>query len=85
MQRFEFVAHRLVARNVRQRAADGLEETGCRATGLHMPAFRVGIDIDDPAVDFAIGSPPPDRSDGFGEGLVVENAAVDERGFHGIG
>ncbi len=85
--RLEIVADRLLARNVGKRAEDGGEE----ARGLHVAGSadigeldalhaRLGIDIDEAAVDLAPGRALLKRRDGGPEGRVGKHRAVDQDG-----
>ena len=75
---------RLVARNIGQGAAQGSEEPRNLRYGDRARLHRMGVDIDQPAVDLAVGGPLADRLDGRLEGLVVGHAAVDEGARIGV-
>ncbi len=74
----ELVGHRLVARDVRHRPLEGGEEAGDARAHAHGRRSRIGIDIDEAAVDLAEGGAAVDRRDRLVERPVVEHAAVDE-------
>src|SRR5690606_5592588 len=78
----EIIPDRLVARQRRQGAEEGVEKARhVLSDGLGL-LLRVGININQSPVDMAIGDLLADRPDRGGKGLVVENAAVNEmRGF----
>ena len=74
----EVVGHRLRARDIRQRAAQGGEEARDLLPPRRDRRRRVRIDVDEPAIDLAIGRPAVDRRDRLQERPVVEHRAVEE-------
>src|SRR5438874_1659065 len=65
--------------NVRQRRLQGLQEPGRATVGWRCRTLRVGIDVDDPPIDFPKGCTLSYHLDCGRERLVVDDAPVQER------
>ena len=76
----QFVGDRLRQWNVGDRALDGFEEARLGIMRRRAGRRRIGLDINDTAIDLAIGRAAVDGVDGFAERPVAQHAAVDERG-----
>src|SRR5262249_3963998 len=68
---------------VRKRSLQCREKTWQPAVGAGHRRRRIGIDIDQPPVDSAIGGTAVDRRNCFSERAVVEHRAVNEGGSGG--
>ena len=79
-QDIQVVADRLFARNRGQRTENHREPAG-RARIVPTQAahpIRVGIDVDEPAIDLALGRAIAQHAHGFGEGRVDQHGPVDQ-------
>ncbi len=76
---FEIVANRLIARDVRERALDGLEESR-HLVRRRAADFRIGLEIDETAIHLAMCDMVLHRLERHRDRLVHQHAAVDEGG-----
>ena len=76
----ETVTHRLFARDGRQRAEDDRKEPRWPIILAQGAPHAIGarIDIDDPAVDFALGGTLGEEGDDLFERRIVEHRSVDQ-------
>src|SRR3546814_1106149 len=88
VDRFEIVADRLLARDVREGAEDGGEEArrfGFDGGGeANAPVTRLRVDVDEAAVDLAAGGAVQERVDDGEERRVGEPRSVDQFSILGL-
>ena len=77
-QELQVLGDALVARDTDQRGQGRLDDVGIGCLGARREGFGIGLHVEQEPLDLAVGRPREDRLGRVAEGLVVEQAAVQE-------